>query len=82
MRTQDKEGESREEDWEDEEENEKKEGEKEEDSQHEVLLPAWLVASHGNGGALDILHLQRHVGVKFLCGTMRNISVTIKQTSV
>lgn len=50
--------------------------------QHEVLLPAWLVASHGNGGALDILHLQRHVGVKFLCGTMRNISVTIKQTSV
>lgn len=82
MRTQDKEGESREEDWEDEEENEKKEGEKEEDSQHEVLLPAWLGTTYSDGGALDVLHFQRHVGVKFLCGTMRNISVTIKQTSV
>lgn len=50
--------------------------------QHEVLLPAWLGTTYSDGGALDVLHFQRHVGVKFLCGTMRNISVTIKQTSV
>lgn len=36
-------------------------------SQHEVLLPAWLTASHSDGCALNILHLQGHVCVKFLC---------------
>lgn len=36
-------------------------------SQHKVLLPAWLAASHGDGRALNILHLQGHVRVKFLC---------------
>lgn len=38
-----------------------------EDSQHEVLFPAWLAATHRNGGALHILHLQGDVGVEFLC---------------
>lgn len=37
------------------------------DSQHEVLLPAGLAAAHGDCGAFDILHLQRHVCVEFLC---------------
>lgn len=36
-------------------------------SQHEVLLPAWLVSTHGDGGTLHILHLQSHVGVEFVC---------------
>lgn len=36
-------------------------------SQHEILLPAWLTASHSDGRALNILHLQGHVCVKFLC---------------
>lgn len=36
-------------------------------SQHEVLLPAWLVSTHGDGGALHILHLQSHIGVEFVC---------------
>lgn len=38
------------------------------DSQHEILLPAGLAAPHGDGRALDILHLQGHVRVEFLCG--------------
>ena len=37
--------------------------------QHEVLLPAWFVSSHRDGGALDILHLQRHVGVILIWNT-------------
>lgn len=35
--------------------------------QHEVLLPAGLVAPHSDGRALDILHLQGHVRVELLC---------------
>lgn len=38
-------------------------------SQHEVLLPARLTAAHSDGCALNILHLQGHVCVKFLCKT-------------
>lgn len=38
-------------------------------SQHEILLPGRQVAPHRNGCALDILHLQRHVSVKLLCGS-------------
>lgn len=38
------------------------------DSQHEILLPAGLAAPHSDGRALDILHLQGHVRVEFLCG--------------
>lgn len=38
-------------------------------SQHEVLLPGRQVAPHRDGGAFDILHLQRHVGVELLCGS-------------
>ena len=41
------------------------------DSQHEVLLPAWLAASDSDRCALHILHLQRYVGVKLLCGNRR-----------
>lgn len=36
------------------------------DLQHEILLPARLVAADRDGGAFDILHLQRHVGVEFV----------------
>lgn len=36
-------------------------------SQHKILLPARLTAAHSNGRALNILHLQGHVCVKFLC---------------
>lgn len=35
-------------------------------SQHEVLFPAGLVAAHGDGRALHILHLERHVGVELV----------------
>ena len=35
--------------------------------QHEVLLPAGLVPTHRDGGALDILDLQRHVAVELFC---------------
>lgn len=38
-------------------------------SQHEVLLPARLTAAHGDGCALNILHLQGHVCVEFFCKT-------------
>lgn len=37
------------------------------DSQHEILFPAGLAAPHGDGRALDILHLQGHIRVEFLC---------------
>lgn len=39
------------------------------DSQHEILLPAGLAASDSDSRAFDILHLQGHVGVEFLCGS-------------
>lgn len=39
--------------------------------QHEVLLPAWLGAPHSDGGALDILHLQRHIAIELTCNTER-----------
>lgn len=38
------------------------------DLQHEILLPAGLAPPHSDGRALDILHLQSHVCVEFLCG--------------
>lgn len=38
------------------------------DSQHEILLPAGLATPHSDGCALDILHLQGHICVEFLCG--------------
>lgn len=41
------------------------------DSQHEILLPAGLAAPYGNGRALDILHLQGHIRIEFLCGSER-----------
>lgn len=44
-------------------------------SQHEILLPARLTAAHRNGCALDILHLQGHVCVKFLCKS-KSISIS------
>ena len=37
------------------------------DSQHEILFPAGLAAPHRDGRALDILHLQGHIRVEFLC---------------
>lgn len=42
-------------------------------SQHEVLLPGGQVAPHCYGCALDILHLQGHVGVKLLCGNKQRV---------
>lgn len=37
-------------------------------SQHEILFPAGLAPPHSDGRALDILHLQSHICVEFLCG--------------
>lgn len=42
-------------------------------SQHKILLPTWLTATHGNRCAFNILHLQGHVCVKFLCREHTNI---------
>lgn len=42
-------------------------------SQHKILLPTWLAAAHGDRCAFDILHLQGHVCVKFLCREQSNI---------
>lgn len=42
-------------------------GRRQKHSQHEILLPARLTAAHSDGCALNILHLQGHVCVKFLC---------------
>lgn len=42
-------------------------------SQHEVLLPGGQVAPHRDGCALDILHLQCHVGVKLLCRSNQRV---------
>lgn len=44
-------------------------------SQHKILLPAWLTAAHSDGCALNILHLQGHVCVKFLCKKVANTNV-------
>lgn len=49
------------------------------DSQHEVLLPARLVAAHRDGRALDILHLQGHVRVEFLCGGESRVSAGFRE---
>lgn len=46
-------------------------------SQHEVLLPARLTAAHRDGCAFNILHLQGHVCVKFLCGKNRKTQTEI-----
>lgn len=56
------------------------EGEKH--SQHKILLPAWLTATHSDGCALNILYLQGHVCVKFLCKKKKYIANVISHASV
>ena len=53
-----------------------RERERERDSQHEVLLPAGLASAHGDGRALDILNLQRHVAVELFWRSERKEGVT------
>lgn len=52
-------------------------------SQHKILLPTWLAATHGDCGAFNILHLQGHVCVKLLCREHTNIvsHATVYSTS-